>query len=52
MAEWITGWKKIAQYLDVSERTAQRLHKKEKMPVYKGTRANPKELDKFVKDRK
>lgn len=49
--EWLTGWKKIAKYLDVSIRTAQRYFKKG-MPVNNklGTiRAKPKELDNFIK---
>jgi hypothetical protein len=49
MTEWITGWKKIAQYLDVSIRTAQN---KKHLPVYKngGVRAKPDELDKYIKN--
>jgi hypothetical protein len=48
MTEWITGWKKIAKYLDVSIRTAQN---KKHLPVYRdgGVRAKPEELDKYVK---
>ena len=49
--EWITGWKKIAKYLDVAERTAQGYEKKG-LPVYRkfGTvRAKPLELDEFIK---
>lgn len=53
MAEWITGWKKIANYLDVSVRTAMQMNYKNKIKVYKvegfGVRADAKELDKCIK---
>ena len=49
MAEWISGWKKIAKYLDVSIKTAQRMAKKKVIPVYPGIRAEAKELDKHLK---
>jgi len=49
MTEWITGWKKIAKYLDVSIKTAQRMAKKKIIPVYPGVRAEAKELDKHLK---
>jgi len=52
MPEWITGWKKIAQYLDVGERTA-RKYERQGLPVYRkfGTvRAKPVELDAFIKN--
>ncbi len=52
MPEWISGWKKIAQYLDVAERTA-RTYERRGLPVYRkfGTvRAKPIELDAFIKN--
>jgi phage terminase Nu1 subunit (DNA packaging protein) len=52
MPDWITGWKKIAQYLDVGERTA-RKYERQGLPVYRkfGTvRAKPVELDAFIKN--
>jgi len=51
MAEWITGWKKIAKYLDVSVSTAKRYYKSG-MPIYYKfgkARAKPVELDIFFK---
>lgn len=51
MTEWLTGWKKIADYLDMSIRTAKEYHKKG-MPVYKklgSVQAKPKEIDEFIK---
>jgi hypothetical protein len=51
---WLTGWKKIAKYLDVGVRTAQTYEIKG-LPVYRkfGTvRAKPQELDDFIKNNK
>lgn len=53
MTEWISGWKKIAKYIDVSIRTAQEKAKNREIIVYKngagGVRADAKELDKHLK---
>lgn len=51
MTEWINSWKKIADYLEVSVRTAQEMAKRKEITVYKagGVRADAKELDKHIK---
>ncbi len=51
MTEWLTGWKKIAAYLDVSVRTA-RNYKKIGLPIYTlsgSAKAKTSELDHFIK---
>jgi hypothetical protein len=51
MPEWITGWKRIAKYLDVSISTAY-IYYKRGMPVYNkfgSVLAKPQELDEFIK---
>jgi len=53
MTEWISGWKKIAHYLDCEVRTAQEMAERKVISVYKPpgctVRAEAKELDKHIK---
>lgn len=53
MTDWITGWKAIAAYLNVSIRTAQE-YVKMGMPVFKilgSVMAKPDEIDKFIREK-
>ncbi|MDD5353358.1 MAG: hypothetical protein PHS93_09380 [Candidatus Omnitrophica bacterium] len=54
MPEWLSGWKKIATYLDVSISTA-KLMKRRGLPVYNKqgmVKAKPIEIDNFIKSGK
>ena len=51
---WLTGWKRIAAYIDKSIKTAKRYHKNYHMPIHRGPgnipHGLPLELDIWIRE--